>query len=628
MSGAYVLQAEQGEDLHHHAHLLSAQMAFGHENVNHYAVSQSVLLGVVSPDPSGEGAMPRYLKEEKLWGVLLGRLYDSAFLSAWRRENSEAATDLDIFARLYQNGELRASLPQMNGAFFVILWDPARGTLVAANDRFGLYPMYWSRCNGRFVLASRALCAVLAGVVDGEWDPAGVAQVLTTGDLLGGTTLVKDVAAFPQATLLLKRGVDELTWRRYWEYDYSGRHDNTSTLELAQELGRLFRQSVRRQADGVRRVGVTLSGGLDSRCIAAAAAQAGISLQTFTWGKAGCYDRRFARDVARLLGANHHDCEYEYRNFETRYEDAVRAVEGACSIFDAHMMAHLHLLESNVDLILNGYAGDILLGGSFLRRRWMSARGLDELARILFAWRVVGLPEARLGRAMPNLSSILSDAMPSQLYRRKLEGCEAASTADRVDRFFLENRQRRATSIGTVLLRYGVESAACFFDYDLVDTITGLPAKWRFEHHIYLAMMRHAFPHALNVRWQRTLLPAGAPGWMAIAGKAFLKGCRLLEQRTGWPSFASRQSPVDFGVWLRGPLRDWMAAICNEPHPSADEVLRPSFCADTWREHLAGAERSQLLGVIASIRGFATALDRARRREPSSSQTPQEVKRE
>jgi len=572
--------------------------------------------------------MPRYIKREKLWGVLLGGLYDSPARREWVRSRGRRESDLAVFAGMLREGILEDKLPQLNGAFFAVLWDPDSEVLVAVNDRYGLYPFYWAHRNGQFCLASRGLCAVLAGVVDGEWDPAGVAQMLTTSDLLGGTTLVKGVAAFPQATLLLKRGMNEVTWRRYWEYDYRGRHENTPTVELAHELGRLFCQSVQRQTDGVERVGVTLSGGLDSRCIAAAAAHAGIPLRTFTWGKAGCYDRRFARQTARLLGTDHHDCEYEYGNFESRYEEAVRATEGTSNLFDTHMMAHVHLLEGEVDLILNGYAGDLLLGGSYLRRRWMGAVAGDELARMLFSWRVVGLPEALLGRAMPAPSLIASGAMPSEFHRRELTRCEAPSTADRVDRFFLENRVRRGTSVGTVLLRYGVESAACFFDYELVDLITAVPAKLRFEHHMYLAMMRDTFPEVLDVRWQRTLLPAGAPGWTAIAGKAFLKGCRLLEQRIGWPSFVSRQSPVDFGAWLRGPLRDWMAAICNEPHPLADEVLRPGFCADTWREHLAGAERSQLLGVIASIRGFARALDRARRREPSSSQKPQEVRRE
>ena len=76
---------------------------------------------------------------------------------------------------------------------------------------------------------------------------------------------------------------------------------------------------------------------------------------------------------------------------------------------------------------------------------------------------------------------------------------------------------------------------------------------------------------------------------------------------------ASRQSPVDFAGWLRGPLKQWMAAICSEAHPVADEVLLPEFCRSMWHEHLDGRDRSRYLGVIASVRGFSRALDQARK---------------
>ena len=623
MSGAYVLQAQQGEDLHHHAHLLSAQMAFGHENVNHYAVSQSVLLGVVSPDPSGQGTMPRYLKEEELWGVLLGRLYNSDFLSAWRRENTEAATDLDVFARLYRNGELLASLPHLNGAFFVILWDPARETLMAANDRFGLHPMYWSRSRERFALASRVLCSVLAGVAPGEWDPVGVAQMLTLNDWLGETTLVRDVAAFPQATMMVK-DPDSLSWRRYWQYEYKPCLE-VSRKELAEEVGRRLVLSVSRQCYGDGPVGVPLSGGLDSRCLVAAASKAGIPIKTFTWAQPDSVERRFAKNVALLYGAEHHDGEYNYAYLDSNWEDAIRTTDGLCNCLDCHVMMHLDFLYAGPKVLLDGYEGGLFLGGSYLLSAFTKSLDTHRLARKLFSWRNVVLSESDLDQAMPQAIT-LRECPPSLVLRSLLKGTEHLSTPDRADRFFLENHARRTVTLGPVQTRCAFRTAACFFDYDLIDTILTVPARYRQEHRIYLDMVRTTFPEALSVHWQRTLLPAGAPEWLAVASKAALKGCRILESRLGWPAIASRQATFDFAKCLRGPLRKWIVGICRDAFPSADEVLKPEFCTRVLEQHLAGTDRSRLLGTIAALRGFSRALERARAREPASSQRPTEVR--
>ncbi len=618
MSSAYIVQANESEEgFRRLAGLLSAQMSSGDESVNHYSVADGLLLGAVSRDTFHQGVMPQYLPSEQLWGLLLGTLYCS--------DSAASMNSLLRFARLYRQGTLEEELRVLNGAFFVALWDPERQTLVAANDRFGLYPMYWAHNGGRFCLAGRVLCSVLAGTVAGEWDRAGVAQLLTTNDFVGEGTHVVGVSAFPQATMMVKTGFGAPTWRRYWHYDYEPRHEGKDVREIGRELGARLIDGVRRQTAGIGRVGVTLSGGLDSRCIAAAANSAGVPVRTFTWGDPGCFDRQFARDTARMFQMRHGDHDYSYPNYEAQYEEVARTAEALGNGFDAHMLTHLHILQGEIDLVLNGYAGDLILGGSYLRGRWMSDLPEDALSAALFGARNVALPEAALSSAMVGMEHLEPDRMPYAQHRQQLEAIRGLATPDRVDRFFLENRVRRHTSVGTVMMRCGVESAAAFFDYDLVDYTTGIPAALRREHRAYLAMMRECFPEALKVRWQRTLLPAGAPTWCAMASKGFLKGCRVLRSRFGWPIFTDFQSPVRFSEQLRGPLRAWMEALCTHPHPVADEVLQPEFCERIWSEHLLGADRTLLLGTIAALRQFSRALGDARRKKPARSSAPREV---
>lgn len=56
---------------------------------------------------------------------------------------------------------------------------------------------------------------------------------------------------------------------------------------------------------------------------------------------------------------------------------------------------------------------------------------------------------------------------------------------------------------------------------------------------------------------------------------------------------------VGFGVpiadWLRGPLRDWVEKLINEPRLSEEGFLNPRVIRERWQDHLRGADWSYLL---------------------------------
>ena len=136
-------------------------------------------------------------------------------------------------------------------------------------------------------------------------------------------------------------------------------------------------------------------------------------VDTFTWGKRESYDRRFAQRVAEVYSTTHHDCDYEYEKVIDRYHDSAIIAEGMNNTFECHMLMHLHILEGASNLNLDGFAGDVVLGGSFLRRAWNRQSSHSDLAKALFSWRNVLLPEADLNQVMPDPSRIEAEDMPS-----------------------------------------------------------------------------------------------------------------------------------------------------------------------------------------------------------------------
>lgn len=615
MSGAYFyIGPDTDEELHSKARRCSSQIQWGGEPVNHYAVAGGAVLGSVGYDYVGTGATPRYLPEQRLWGLIDGALYDG----------TPPRDRLSVFAEAWRQGKLEAILPGLNGAYFVVLWDPDEHAAVAVNDRYGMYPMFWAHTEDRFCLASRVLCAVLTGTVRGDWDLGGVAQMLTTNDVCGDGTLVKGVSWFPPGAVMSLRRGEPPAFRRYWNYPFAPDR-STPRAEWGGALGERFVEAVRRQCQGVDSVGVTLSGGLDSRCILAATRKAGIDADTFTWGKPDSIDRQFAAKVSQSYGARHHDHDYAYQRFPHIATPGVRATEGMVNLLEFHMLAHLTAMKGHANVILNGHAGDLILGGSYLRRAWLRELDTESLAQRLSAWRTTLLSENELTDVVNGSRDAYEHGLARVQYPRLLAQIEGLATPNRSDRFFLENRVFRNTILGTVQMRCAVESAACFFDYDLVDLMLTIPPELRHEHRIHFDMMRAVFPEAMKLPYQRTLLPAGAPLWAAVASKAFLKACRIGYRKVGWPTLPQRLDPVDFSTWLRGPLQPWMNEVMLETNAVADEAIQPDYCRKIWKDHLDGRERTWLLGALASIRTFGAVLADARARKLPESDAPLDV---
>ena len=159
------------------------------------------------------------------------------------------------------------------GDFAFAIWDPRHRTLFCARDPVGTRPLFYSLTADRIVFASD-LGAVLAvpGVSD-ELDETAVRTLLTPDP----TPLVKRTSYLAVRRLqpghtLTVRGASariERWWRPENAPSVAAGNDDT----LAETFLDLLARAVEDRARGARRVGVHLSGGLDSASVAAVAAR-------------------------------------------------------------------------------------------------------------------------------------------------------------------------------------------------------------------------------------------------------------------------------------------------------------------------------------------------------------------
>ena len=86
-------------------------------------------------------------------------------------------------------------------------------------------------------------------------------------------TLFRGVTLLPPGYMLRVSADGSCHRTQYWDFHFAGKETNASEGEIAEELQRLFEQSVRRQVMSDVPIGAFLSGGMDSGAITAVAAK-------------------------------------------------------------------------------------------------------------------------------------------------------------------------------------------------------------------------------------------------------------------------------------------------------------------------------------------------------------------
>jgi asparagine synthase (glutamine-hydrolysing) len=192
------------------------------------------------------------------------------------------------------------------GDFAFAIWDARSRKLFCARDHFGVKPFYYAHIGGTLVFSNTLNCIRLYPAVSDRLNELAIADFLVfEGNQDSATTTFADICRLPPAHVLVAT-TDEVSVRRYWLLPEGERIRYRRTRDYVEQFRCLLETAT---VDRLRtsRVGIMMSGGLDSPAVAAFARKAspGTELQANTF----VYDwlipddeRHFAGLVAESLG--------------------------------------------------------------------------------------------------------------------------------------------------------------------------------------------------------------------------------------------------------------------------------------------------------------------------------------
>src|SRR5918994_1213098 len=124
-------------------------------------------------------------------------------------------SDIEVLVHAYEQwGE--HFLGRLRGMFALALWDARTRTLIAARDRAGEKPLYWTHTTRGLLLASEVKALLVRPEVSRELDPEAVDQFLTYEYVIAPRTILKGIHKLPPGHYLTYRE-GEVTVRRYWD---------------------------------------------------------------------------------------------------------------------------------------------------------------------------------------------------------------------------------------------------------------------------------------------------------------------------------------------------------------------------------------------------------------------------
>lgn len=386
----------------------------------------------------------------------------------------------------FAQGDLRGLLEQSHGTFCGLRLDPKHARLHAFTDKLGVRTLYTGQHRGiHFFTNARWLLQGMGEVIALEPDPQGVLEIASIAFPLAERTRYLGIRACYGAELIEATAAGA---HRQTYHDWQDLTPLDAGKPYETELYETFLQAVQDRQGEAQEQTAFLSGGMDSRLIAASLAHSGIRLNTLNFAPSDTQDLTFGRMAAAALGTRHFEFPLGPDNFDSKQIQTIsawKAQDGGRN-FDRR--------------IWSGDGGSVGLGHVYLDEQIVqlaTERRYDEAAALLCRKNKWGVPSRALRPRYRELARRLQTEVAAELRRWDRVPAKAAYL------FLLLNDQRRHL-IGhfETVHKKGFDFALPFFDARVIAKVLAGPNEDLLNHRVYNRILLALPGPIAQVPWQ------------------------------------------------------------------------------------------------------------------------------
>jgi asparagine synthase (glutamine-hydrolysing) len=573
-------------------HWMASGVGFGHRRL-------AIL------DLTSAGQQPMHSADGTLVITYNGEIYN------WRELREELGkrgatfrsnTDTEVVLEAYRAWGDKC-VERFNGMFAFALWDTRTSRLFMARDRYGMKPLYYRWDGHRLLFGSEIKSLLQHPAVRVDVDPTALVEYFTFQNVLSDRTLFANVQLLPQAhTLTLTMG-DPASFRthRWWDYRFT-EEKGIPEAEYVEELDRLFRRAVERQACADVEVGTYLSGGIDSGAVTCITALQRRNVKTFTGGfdlssasglELGFDERAKAELLAATYKTEHYQVVLKAGDMESVLPDLVwhledlRVGQSYPNYYVARLASHF------VKVVMSGVGGDEIFAG-YPWRYYRNVRNDDAaqfLSRYYESWQRL-LPDAhRTAFWRPELQDAQQACPPEQAFRRVLrrQSFLAMSPDDYVNRslyFELTTFLHGLLVVEDKLsMAHSLETRAPFLDNDLVDFALRVPVKHKLKHVDRIVRLDE------NDLREKTAQLSNTRG----DGKVVLRKALARYVPAGYADGRKQGFSAPDASWFKGQSIDYIRTLLGTDSARLYDYIDPDTTRLLLDEHMSGKVNHRLL---------------------------------
>lgn len=332
-------------------------------------VDMGLYVGWTGHRNSFEDGMPVRNETGQVVLFMSGEVYPDRGVERGLRDRSHRFPDGDAsyLVHLYEEqGE--TVFENLNGQFSGVLVDCRNQNAFLFNDRYGMQRIFVHEGKEGLFFSStaRALLGVLPETRD--FDPAGIAEYLTCGATIGTRSLYKGIGILPPASRwTLTKGNVQKKSAYFNRADWEGQ-ENLDRERFDERLIDAIPAVVTKYGKASQTVGISLTGGLDSRIVVACLDMEPGRYPCYTFGSMyrDTYDVQISREVAKACGQDHEVLTLGQDfldRFPGYFEKAVALSDGYLGLSGAAELYVNSLARTIAPVRLTGNYGSELLRG-------------------------------------------------------------------------------------------------------------------------------------------------------------------------------------------------------------------------------------------------------------------------
>jgi len=461
-------------------------------------------------DPEG-GDQPLYATDRDIVLVCNGEIYDFERIRTQLEDEGysfDTASDSEVIINLYLKHGLDC-LSKLRGEFAFLLLDKRSGRLVAARDRFGIKPLYFSQTDsGGWCFASETKAMAASGLKHLVMEPEQFARN-------ENCSLFRGVYSIPPATALVFNlfdlSFDTLT---YWQPDFPVKEESERDGSLHQWVRTLeqpLAEAIRIRMRADVPVGVYLSGGIDSAVVAAKASRGRASppcafTVSFQDVPEPFNEEANARRIAEHLGLEHHILKLDTATLWDNLEKCLwhnEAPIGDLAPVGKFMLSAF--ASQHVKVVLTGEGADeVFLGYRAFRRAVCEPPDNDNSRQDPNGARTSLRERIRKHLFDPTRDNTLSKTRSNvglqdpALTALREQSRDTSQIADRPAVIRLQYRRLKTHLHRVILCAYGdrmemahsIEGRVPFLDHVLFDTVKRIPLRYKIDGERHKVVLR------------------------------------------------------------------------------------------------------------------------------------------